>query len=66
MRGRNARLLRALGAGTRTTVSGVPVDRAPDGLPDDLEFRLDESDGGGLGGKDAMVEVLVVPSEERF
>jgi len=65
MRGRDARSL-ALGARSNTCISGVLVDCTPDGLPDGLEFGLDESEGGGLSRKDALVEVLLVLSEERF
>lgn len=45
MRGGGARSLLALGADT----GRVPVDHAPERLPNSLEFGLDESDGGGLG-----------------
>ena len=55
---------RALGAGT--TVSGVLVDSVPDRLPDRMELGLDESDDGGLGGEDALFELLLVLSEERL
>lgn len=48
MRGRDAGLFLALDAGDGTTIGGVLVDRAPDRLPNDLEFGLDESDDGGL------------------
>lgn len=48
MRGRDAGTLLALGASTSASISRVLVDRAPNRLPDGLEFRLDESDGGGL------------------
>lgn len=59
-------LARRRALGTRTTISGVFVDGIPDGLPNSLEFGLDKSDGGGLGGKDALFEFLLVLSEERL
>lgn len=66
MRGRDAWSLLALGARSSTCISGVLVDCAPDGLPDGLEFGLDESESGRLSRKDALVKILLVFSEERF
>jgi len=52
--------------GTRATVSGVLVDGIPYRLPNSLGFGLDKSDDGGLSGKDASFELLLVLSEERL
>ena len=59
-------LARRRALGTRATVNGVPVDGAPDRLPDSLEFGLGESDDGRLGRKDALFKFLLVLSEERL
>lgn len=66
MRGRDARSLLALGADAWTTARRVPVDRAGERLPNSLEFGLNESNSGGLSGKDALVEVLLILPEEWF
>jgi len=58
--------LLVVGAGAGTTINGVPVNHSPERLPDSLEFCLGEGDDGGLGGKDALIEFMLVLSEERL
>lgn len=55
-----------MSADARATVSRLFVDRAREGFPNGLEFRLDQGYGRGLGGKDALVEFTFVLFEEGF